>query len=105
MILSREFIHISRMRDEKLLRIVSRTQDRYHLGNEVIVSTHTSPVVRKGSPMKVFCKVCWMKSSTDYSCYLATTRSQPGLDERHGYHPKDAFLLQNGDGLHPEMVA
>ena len=58
-ILQNPFKILKRIAEEKWLRIVGRTEklineDSYHLGNvQVIVSTHASPVVPKGSPIKV----------------------------------------------------
>ena len=47
-----------RMAEERLMLIISKTEkiindDKYHFGYEVLFSTHSSPVVPKGSPIKV----------------------------------------------------
>ena len=57
-ILQNPFKIPKRIAEEKWLRIVGRTEklineDSYHLGSQVIVSTHASPIVPKGSPIKV----------------------------------------------------
>ena len=50
---------LHRVYEEKLMRLVGATEklvneDKYHLGYEVLFSTHSSPMVPKESPIKVF---------------------------------------------------
>ena len=54
-----QYPSLHRVYEEKLMRLVGATEklvneDKYHLGYEVLFSTHSSPMVPKESPIKVF---------------------------------------------------
>ena len=82
------------------MRLVGATdnmvnEDKYHLGYEVLFSTHSSPMVPKESPIKVLYLCKLPKDVTaPTELLLAISGPKPGLDERHGDNQEDVLFVQ-----------
>ena len=60
-------LSFNRVHEEKLMILVGNAdklinEDKYHLGYEVLFSTHSSPMVPKESPIKVL----YLRQPADY---------------------------------------
>ena len=88
------------MYEERVMLLAGRSdklinEDKFHLGDEVLFSAHSSPMVPKDSPIKVLSKTEKRSKFCNINIALESFGQKPWMDERHRDHPGDVLLLQD----------